>query len=150
MARPSLNRPGGLRKTCVQKKPGAVHNLDYVISLSRPKNYKLEDGCRFIASFEKSRVRQKDLFLISDTDFQLIENEDGTYIWTFTNARQKDKASILSLFNEGKTGKEIAESVGVTQAYVSKIKTKAISDGHLTEGGKLTPSGIVLVNSRLI
>ena len=129
---------------------GREDNLDYVISLSRPKNYKLEDGCRFIASFEKSRVRQKDLFLISDTDFQLIENEDGTYIWTFTNARQKDKASILSLFNEGKTGKEIAESVGVTQAYVSKIKTKAISDGHLTEGGKLTPSGIVLVNSRLI
>jgi hypothetical protein len=126
---------------------GREDNLDYVISLSRPKNYKLEDGCRFIARLEKSRVRQNDLFLITDTEFQLVTDENGAYTWTFSNVRQKDKANILLLLNEGHSGKEIAELVGVTKGYVSQVKKKAIGEGYLTEDGKLTPAGLILLNS---
>lgn len=116
-------------------------NLDISISLKRPKDYHPEDGARFICRFEKARIRQQDLHLISDLEFKLDTDPKGRALWTYANLKQENKARVLKMLDEGTAAKDIAAGLGITAARVSQIKKEAVRDGIITEGGKLTQTG---------
>lgn len=122
-------------------------NLDISISLKRPKDYHPEDGARFICRFEKARIRQQDLHLIADTEFQMQQDPDGKAVWTYANLKQENKARVLKLFDEGMSAKDIAELVGVSKGRVSQIKSESTKEGLLSEAGKLTQSGFQYVQT---
>ena len=121
-------------------------NIDNSIILKRPFDYTPEDGCKFIMHFTKARVRTQDLGLITDTQFQLREDESGQLIWTWGGVKSETKKEILRLTDEGVKGSDIASLVGVSRPYVSKIQKEAKKDGLLSNTGKLSPTGFDYVN----
>jgi putative DNA primase/helicase len=120
-------------------------NLDCSLTLRQPPDYVPEDGARFIVSFKKARVSTSDLALISDTQFHLCEDRDGCLVWAWGNVKKEMRAEVLRAFDEGMKGKEIAEALGISKGWVSKIKAQAIKDCYLTPKGKLTQSGFLTV-----
>ncbi len=120
---------------------GKEDNLDISISLKRPQGYRPEDGARFICHFEKARIRQQDLHLIADTEFQMQTDPEGKTVWTWKNVRRENKTQVLRMLDEGITRKDIAQILGISGPRVSQIKAEAVNDGHLTEAGKLTQTG---------
>jgi 5S rRNA maturation endonuclease (ribonuclease M5) len=132
------NKAGGQRGTSAKE-----DNLDISIQLKKPKDYCAEDGCRFVVNFVKARVRTKDLKLIANNEFALIEDESGQSAWKFKDVKGEKRAEILRLLDEGKTQSEVAEICDCKQPYVSRIKREAIEKGHLTKKGKLTQDGIL-------
>jgi hypothetical protein len=121
-------------------------NLDCSIQLRQPSNYVPEDGCRFIASFTKSRVRTSELSLIADTQFQITEDERGRLTWTWGSVRKETKREILRLMDEGYSQKDVAELVKVDKGYVSRTRKQAVSEGLLTTQNKLSQSGFRYVH----
>ncbi|MFZ0052357.1 MAG: DnaB-like helicase N-terminal domain-containing protein, partial [Desulfobaccales bacterium] len=67
---------------------GREDNLDFSISLKRPRDYRPEDGARFICHFEKARITRKDLHRLVDLEFQMDEL-DGKTIWTYRNLKKE-------------------------------------------------------------
>jgi putative DNA primase/helicase len=124
---------------------GREDNIDISILLDYPKGYFKEDGCKFVAIFEKARIRQRDLTLIADTEFSLETDENNSHVWTYANLRISNKKAVLELRDKGQSQKKIAETLDLSEGYVSKIISKAEKDGHITAGGKLTQSGYVLI-----
>lgn len=115
-------------------------NLDISIILKTPHDYTPEDGARFVCHFSKARVATKDLGLIGDTEFKMVE-KDGLAEWTFSGTRKKNKVEILRNLSEGISQKEIAEELGISRGQVSKIRTWLIKEEHLTPKGGLTAKG---------
>ncbi|MCX5888188.1 MAG: AAA family ATPase [Deltaproteobacteria bacterium] len=116
-------------------------NLDISISLKRPQDYRPEDGARFICHFEKARIRQAELHLVADTEFQMQTDPEGKTVWTFANVKQENKFRVLQMLDEGISRKEIAQILGITGPRVSQIKAEAGKDGLITAAGKLTQTG---------
>ncbi|MBW1716554.1 MAG: AAA family ATPase [Deltaproteobacteria bacterium] len=135
------NKDGGQRGTSARE-----DNLDNSIILKRPFDYTPEDGCKFIVHFTKARVRTQDLGLITDTQFQLREDETGRLTWIWGGIKAEAKKEILRLTDEGMQGSDIASLVGVSRPYVSKIQKVARNDGYLTSKGKLSQSGFSFIN----
>jgi hypothetical protein len=126
---------------------GREDNIDISLMLDYPANYSREDGCKFIAKFTKTRIRHRDLHLIGDTEFTLMEDPEGGYVWTFKGARKATKIAVITLLNEGISSKDIAETLEVSPGRVSQIKTEAVSEGLITKAGKLTQSGMAYVQN---
>jgi len=124
---------------------GREDNVDISIILKAPPNYNAEDGARFVVKFTKSRIRTSRLHLIGDTEFKLIEGKDGGYIWTCGNVRANNKNEVLKLLDEGLPQADVASTLGIGKAAVSKIRTRAMKDGLLTAKNKLTQSGFLAV-----
>lgn len=120
---------------------GREDNLDCSIMLTQPADYQAEDGARFVVSFTKSRVAHADLHLIQDTEFKLTADDGGQYVWTWAPVRQQARAAIIEMLDQGAKQNEVVEVLGVTKGYVSKVRTKAIKDGLLSEKNKLTMDG---------
>jgi hypothetical protein len=135
------NKDGGQRGTSARE-----DNIDTSIILKSPYDYSPEDGARFILHFSKARVRTKDLSLISDIEFKLIQEESGRYLWVYGNVRAKRNKEILRLLDEGIQQKEAAEILKISKGQISKVRKKAIDDGWLTEKNKLTQSGFLYVS----
>lgn len=136
------NKAGGQRGTSARE-----DNIDTTISLVRPHDYKIEDGCRFIVKFKKNRISTKDISLLQDYEFKLINN-DGRSEWAWATVRRKNQIEILRMLDEELTQTEIAAMLNVDKAYVSRVKSKAVKVGQLSNSGKLTDSGRDIVNSR--
>jgi putative DNA primase/helicase len=132
------NKTGGQRGTHARE-----DNLDISICLERPKDYRPEEGARFVAKFTKARIRNKDLPLIADTEFCLESGEHGESVWTFGNVRKKNKAEIIRMLGDGIKAKDICESLGIDKGLVSRIKTSGIKEGLLTDNGQLTQNGMI-------
>jgi RecA-family ATPase len=126
---------------------GREDNIDISIMLEFPKGYHKEDGCRFVAKFEKARIRQRDLHLIADTEFALEVDEDNVHTWTYKNVKLGNKKTILEMLDQGMTQKDVAETLSLDKGYVSRIKTQAEKDGYLSANGKLTQTGYVFAHS---
>ena len=121
---------------------GREDNIDISIDLLKPSDYSPEDGCRFIAHFDKHRIPQRDLHLIGDTEFKLIPGEDGRhYYFAHANPKTEAKKECLKLFSDGYDQKSICEQAGLSKGYVSKLKKSFIDDGLLSNKGELTPKG---------
>jgi len=116
-------------------------NLDISIMLKRPTDYTPEDGCRFIVSFAKARVSQDALSLIGDTEFKLIQNESGNYIFEYKNVRRAVKKDVTRMLSEGMKPTAIVETLGVSKGYVSRIKKEGIQSGYFCKDGKLSAAG---------
>ena len=136
------NKEGGQRGTSARE-----DNIDASILLKSPHDYVPEEGARFVVHFSKARVPTKDLKLISDTEFKLIEDESGDYLWTHNNVRQERKIEVVKLLDEGLDQKSICDAVGYSKGQVSKIKSWAVNEGILSKQGKLTPTGFEYVYS---
>ena len=136
------NKEGGQRGTSARE-----DNIDASILLKSPHDYIPEEGARFVVHFSKARVPTKDLKLISDTEFKLIEDDSGNYVWTHNNVRQERKIEVIKLLEEGLDQKSICDAVGYSKGQVSKIKSWAVNEGILSKQGKLTPTGFEYVYS---
>jgi len=135
------NKLGGQRGTSARE-----DNIDISISLKKPHDYTSDDGARFIVHFTKARIRTKDLPLVADVEFKLIEDELGKSVWTFSDVRGERKREILKMADEGLDTKTICDALGVTRQYVSKVKGQAETEGYLKKG-KLTQSGFHFVSN---
>lgn len=124
-------------------------NIDISIILHGPHDYRIEEGARFIIKFKKSRVSIKDFSLMQDYEFRLTE-ADGHVEWVWNSVKGKNRIEILRMIDEGIAQVDIANTLGIDKAYVSRVKSQAIKDGYLSEKGKLTQSGFLLVNSKEI
>jgi AAA domain/Homeodomain-like domain len=136
------NKEGHQRGTSARE-----DNLDYSFILKAPPNYTPEDGARFIMHFTKSRVRTKDLKLISDTEFKLTLDESNRYVWTYGSVKQERRLEVLRLLDEGMKQIDIADALQITRGAISKIRSRAVKDGHLTPKNKLTQSGFLMVDA---
>ena len=117
---------------------GREDNIDISLHLERPKDYASDQGARFIAKFEKARIRHHDLHLIRNTEFWLKTGENGSYIWIYGSSK---KAQVIKKLDEGMAAKDIAEELGITSGRVSQIKAEAVKEGLITKEGKLTQTG---------
>jgi putative DNA primase/helicase len=135
------NKAGDQRGTSARE-----DNIDISMTLFQPSDYTNDQGARFIVKFKKTRISTKDLSLMQDLEFQLIETNDHVE-WSWKNVKRKNKAEVLRLIDEGIQQVDIATSIGVTKGYISRVKTEAIQDGYLSSKGKLTQSGFMFVGS---
>lgn len=110
-----VGKSGGQRGTSARE-----DNIDTSIILKQPDNYETEDGCRFVMTFKKNRVVCGDHFLLADQEFQYHNGQ-----WTHENAKTKTKSQIIEMINNGFKNKDIATTLGVSSAYVSKVKKEA-------------------------
>ena len=120
--------------------------IDTSIMLKTPRDYITEDGARFTLQFDKKRVDTEYLHLLSEREFKLILDENKNHIWTFGNVKAKTKDEILKLLDEGLCQTDIKDMLGIDKAYISRIRTKAIKDGLLSQKNKLTQSGFMTAN----
>lgn len=134
------NKDGGQRGTSARE-----DNIDISITLKSPHDYTPDDGARFVVHFSKARVRTGDLSLITDTEFRLVQDENGQCIWSFGGVKKERRREVLQMLDEGYKQSEIVENLGISKGHVSKIKTKAIKDGYLTNENKLTQTGFLAV-----
>jgi len=131
------NKDGGQRGTS-----GREDNIDISILLDKPKTYVPEDGARFVVKFQKARIEQKYLSLITDTEFSLETDEKDNYLWTYGMVKKQHKTQVLTMLDEGMKARDVAMELGINESRVSQIKSEAIKDGLITEKGKITPSGL--------
>ena len=117
--------------------------IDTSIILKKPADYSAKQGARFVLSFTKTRTATRDSHLLGDLLFQLRETPDGRAYWEYENVKSASKEQILNMLHDGALNKDIANALGVTPSYVSKIKKQAIKDGLLTDGCQLTEKGIL-------
>jgi hypothetical protein len=135
------NKAGDQRGTSARE-----DNIDTSIMLFRPHDYRIEEGARFIVKFKKIRVSMKELRLLQDYEFRLLEV--GNHVeWNWGTVKKKNQIEILRMLDEGIQQTDIATALGVDKGYVSRIKGKAFKDGLLSKDGKLTQGGFLLVNS---
>ena len=136
-----VGKSGGQRGTSSRE-----DNIDISIILKQPHDYQPEDGARFNINFSKARVSTKHLPQIADTEFKLTE-ENNHLIWTYGDIKNERKKEIVRLLGEAERQADIASSLGVSSAYISKTKRNAINAGYLSNKGKLTQSGFAYVGS---
>ncbi len=122
-------------------------NLDVSIILKSPPDYTPEDGARFICHFSKARVGSSDLSLIQDMEFKLQPDESGRHVWTWGGVKQETRKQILTLLDEGMQQADVSKHLGISKGQVSKVRSKAIKDGYLTEKNKLSQSGFMEVSN---
>jgi len=135
------NKEGDQRGTSARE-----DNIDISIMLFQPYDYCSDQGARFIVKFKKTRISTKELHLLQDYEFQLTETDRGIE-WVWDNPKKRNKAEILRLLDEGITQTDIVKTLGVDKGYVSRVKTQAIKDGHLSKTGKLTSGGFMAIDS---
>lgn len=101
---------------------GREDALDTVIALSRPATHEAKDGCHFEVKFEKCRSVKGDA--VGPLDVKLVE-KDGLLTWAHTDLEISKEDQVRDLVAEGLTSNaEIAEALGITRAYVWKLRKK--------------------------
>jgi len=119
-------------------------NIDISILLKQPHDYSPEDGCRFIPQFTKARISHKDLPLLGDIEFKLIE-DSGHYAWQWGNVKKEIKRECLRMLTEGSDYDSICSVLGISKGYITKMKKQFIRDGMLSSIMKLTPDGKMFI-----
>jgi putative DNA primase/helicase len=135
------NKEGGQRGTSARE-----DNIDISIILKSTFDYVPEDGAKFIVHFTKHRVRTSKLKDIADTQLQLHEDEKGRLIWSWGNVKGETRKEILRMADEGQRQTDIADALGVTRGYVSRVVRAAIKEGYMTAKGKLKQSGFRMIH----
>jgi predicted XRE-type DNA-binding protein len=67
-------------------------------------------------------------------------------VWTYGGVKTEMRNQILTLLDEGMKQIEVAQTLGINRGQVSKVRSKAIKDGQLTEKNKLTQQGFLDVS----
>lgn len=110
---------------------GREDALDVVIQLDRPSQYDAREGCHFELRFTKSRsVKGQD---VAPLDVRL--NEDtGRVQWKFAPLEESKLDQVIRLLEDGITSpSDVAEELGITKGYASKLlrKAKALAGGQI-------------------
>jgi len=119
---------------------GREDALDTSVLLKRPDNYTADKGCVFTLQFTKVRVDTKDLHLIQEYNFKLID-VDGKKDWEWSTKKKNTLIEALKLFNLGLKQNEIAKELKVQKSTVTKWKAKLISKGWMNMKGEVTNEG---------
>lgn len=77
------NKMGDQRGTSARE-----DNIDISMTLFQPGDYSSDQGARFVVKFKKTRIPTKDLSLMQDLEFQLVEVEDRVE-WTWANIKKR-------------------------------------------------------------
>ncbi len=130
------------KKVAQRGTSGREDSVDYSIFLSRPKDYRPEEGCRLTVEFTKTRG-------ISGMDaatfgFRLIDSDNNGLAWMtettkVNNATGAVKGKVIWMLGQGYSQKEIGDELKKDKAYISRIKDKAVEDGLIeldTEAGR--------------
>ena len=101
---------------------GREDALDTVIALSRPATHEAKEGCHFEVKFEKCRSVKGDD--VGPLDVKLTE-KDGRLTWAHKDLELSKEDEVRELLKDGLTNNaEIAEVLGITRAYVWKLRKK--------------------------
>jgi len=106
---------------------GREDALDVVIQLSRPSEYRPEEGCHFELSFSKSRAVHGDLIQSLDVRVEQVDNRPTLTCRTLE--RSKEEQCRVFLGEGMDTLADLAEALGVSRSYASKLKKKVQSGG---------------------
>lgn len=110
---------------------GREDALDSVIQLSWPSEYSAQEGCRFELRFTKSRsVKGEE---VAPLDVRL-EEVNGALTWTYRLLEESKLDQVKRLLADGVDRvSDIAEELGITWGYASKLKRQAESGGPSRE-----------------
>lgn len=108
---------GGQRGTS-----GREDALDCVIQLSKPPEHDPRDGCHFHLKFTKTRSIKGDD--VAPLEVRLTEY-DGRLDLEYEPLEESHESEVERLLEGGLRGKEIADRLGISPGYVSKL-TKRI------------------------
>jgi DNA-binding CsgD family transcriptional regulator len=101
---------------------GREDALDTVIALSRPSTHEAKDGCHFEVKFEKCRSVKGDD--VGPLDVKLLDT-GKPLTWAYKDLEKSKEEQVKELLEEGLTSNaEIAEALGITRAYVWKLRMK--------------------------
>jgi len=103
--------------------------LNVVLRLSRPNDYRAEDGARFVVEFEKSRTVVGEA--VEPIEAALVTDPDGRPVWTVDRAAGYQRARALELLNLGATVTDVREEVGASRASIYRWIEGALSAGEL-------------------
>lgn len=106
---------------------GREDALDTVIALGRPSTHDAKDGCHFEVKFEKCRSVKGDD--VGPLDVKL-NDQTKPLTWTCKDLEKSKEEQVKELLNDGLTSNaEIAEALGITRAYVWKLRKKIETGG---------------------
>jgi hypothetical protein len=111
------------------------------LKLTLPPGYDPEDGCRFDATFTKSRslIGQE----AAPFTFEITQHPDGGLTWTVTNRKEHRREIIIALLGNAISPKDVCNILAVTKGYVSRVRKQAIDQKLLTaSGASFTPVGL--------
>lgn len=113
-------------------------NIDVSIKLSRPSDYRTEDGAKFEVEFTKARgVHGSGA---ASFTLQLVEYE-GRWVWLEGKVGKKIKDKIIIALGQGMAQHLIAKNFKLSPGRISQVKREAVSQGWLDENGHLTEEG---------
>jgi putative DNA primase/helicase len=105
---------------------GREDALDTVIALDWPPNYDPREGCRFYLRFTKSRSVKGDA--VTPLEVKLEDNGDTT-VWQAQPLDQSRLEQVCQLLAQDISRvTDIAEELGITKGYASKLKKRAEQD----------------------
>lgn len=108
--------------------------LDFVIKLSRPRDYNPKQGAAFVLEFTKSR------HLVGEAaetlEIALQGDEDGPATWTWKTVENSTFDRVVALTNESMTPGEIAVELAINKSTVSRHLKRARDEGKLSGGAK--------------
>jgi len=101
---------------------GREDSLDVVIQLNLPIGYQAEEGCHFEMHFTKCRSVKGDDVAALDVRLTV---ENGQVEWHWQPLEESNLEGVRRLMEDGLTAtKDIAEELGISPGYVSKLKKK--------------------------
>lgn len=106
---------------------GREDALDTVIQLDRPSSHDAKDGCHFELKFTKCRsVKGPD---VDPLDVRLVDARKPL-TWAYKSLEVSKEDQVRDLLEDGLTSNaEIAEALGITRAYVWKLRKKIKNGG---------------------
>jgi len=101
--------------------------LDVVISLSRPSDYKEQEGARFVLKFKKARgLFGSD---VDDIEAALATDATGAQQWTWTHAEAANDSRMLELLQLGMGDADVATDIGCDRSTVFRARKRFESAG---------------------
>jgi putative DNA primase/helicase len=107
---------------------GREDALDTVIALDWPPNYDPQEGCHFHLRFTKARSGKGEE--VTALDVRLLDTEDTGLTWQVAPLEKSRLEQVQRLLADGVTRvTDLAEELGITKGYASKLKRQAESTG---------------------
>ncbi len=93
--------------------------LDIVVNLRHPCDYSPENGCEFEVHFTKPRLVFGDD--AKSLAVRLTTQEDGAQVWAWQDIDDSNLDKVKDLLHDNVSQKDIAEELGLSKGYVSKL-----------------------------
>lgn len=102
--------------------------LDTVVKLSRPQDYRPDEGARMMIEFEKARNLNGTE--IESLDVKLVDMPDGSHEWSFMSGEESALRQVADLTRLGMTQRQIAAEMNISNStacrWVSRAKARGL------------------------